>query len=69
MISVRFIAEGRLMPVSEDLLEAVRTLSSDELEALMRQRQADDKAIRALWKAALSREREQRRQARESAGA
>jgi hypothetical protein len=55
------------MPV-ENLIETVRQLSSKELEELMRQRQADDKALRALWRAAISREREERRQAREAAG-
>jgi hypothetical protein len=51
----------------KDLIEAVRNLTSRELEELLRQRQADDKALRALWRAALSREREERRQAREDA--
>jgi hypothetical protein len=56
------------MPV-ENLIEAVRNLTSKELEELLRQRQADDKALRALWRAALSREREERRQAREASHA
>jgi hypothetical protein len=50
------------------LIECLRKLSARELEELLRRRQADDKALRALWRAALAREREERRQAREAAG-
>lgn len=53
------------MPVENSLIETVRQLSAKELEQLIRQRQADDKALRVLWRAALAREREERRQARE----
>jgi hypothetical protein len=53
----------------EDLIEAVRNLSSKELEKLLLRRKAEDKALRSLWRAALSREREERRQAREAAHA
>jgi hypothetical protein len=56
------------MPTT-DLIEAVRKLSSEELEKLMRERQAEDKAIKALWRAAIAREREEYRQAQEAADA
>ena len=50
------------MQVDESLLEAVRRLSSKELERLILTRQADDKVLRALWRAAVAREREEQRQ-------
>lgn len=53
------------MPTTEDLLNSVQRLSADELEALLAKRRAEDKALRVLWRAALAREREERRQARE----
>jgi hypothetical protein len=53
------------MPDEKSLIESVRQLSAEELEQLLRKRKADDAALRALWRAALSREREQRRQERE----
>jgi hypothetical protein len=53
------------MPVENSLIETVRQLSAKDLEQLIQQRQADDKALRALWRAAVAREREERRQARE----
>jgi hypothetical protein len=49
----------------ESLVESVQRLSATELEKLLQKRQADDKALRVLWRAALAREREERRQARE----
>jgi hypothetical protein len=48
-----------------DLIQSVQQLSVKELEDLIAQRQADDKALRVLWRAAVAREREERRQARE----
>jgi hypothetical protein len=54
------------MSAEKSLIEAVRQLSSQELEELLQQRAADDKALRALWRAALAREREERRQVREA---
>jgi hypothetical protein len=54
------------MPTA-DLIEIVRRLSSDELETLMQQRQAEDKALRALWRAAIAREREEYHQAQDRA--
>ena len=52
-----------------DLIESVQQLSSADLDKLLRQRQAEDKALRVLWRAAIAREREQRRQDREASGA
>ncbi len=57
------------MPNVETLIESVRSLSAAELLELLRQRQRDDKALRTLWRAAVAREREERRQAREVADA
>jgi Arc/MetJ family transcription regulator len=54
------------MPLDE-LITSVQQLSAKELEKLLQKRQADDKALRTLWRAALAREREERRQAREEA--
>jgi hypothetical protein len=55
------------MPVEiSPLVETVRQLSSKEIEKLIQQRKAEDKALRALWRAAVAREREERRQAREA---
>jgi hypothetical protein len=53
----------------ESLIESVQRLSAEELEKLLQKRQADDKALRVLWRAALAREREERRQAREAGDA
>jgi hypothetical protein len=50
---------------TKQLIESVRKLSSKDLEALRLKRQAEDKALRALWRAAIAREREERRQQRE----
>lgn len=46
----------------EEILKSVQKLSAAELEALLQKRQAEDKAIRTLWRAAVAREREERRQ-------
>jgi hypothetical protein len=51
------------MTTATELIESVRKLSSDDLEKLLRERQAEDKALRALLRAAVAREREERRQA------
>jgi len=48
-----------------DLVRSVQTLAADDLEKLLLKRQAEDKALRVLWRAALAREREERRQVRE----
>ena len=53
----------------DSLLESVQKLKAKELETLLAKRQAEDKALRVLWRAALAREREERRQAREGATA
>ena len=50
---------------TEALLKSVQQLSAKALEKLLQKRQAEDKALRVLWRAALAREREERRQARE----
>jgi hypothetical protein len=52
------------MPIA-DLIESVKQLSSKELDTLLRQRQAEEKALRVLWRATMAREREERRQRRE----
>ena len=53
---------------TEELLKSVRTLSAKQLEELLEKRQAEDKALRVLWRAAVAREREERRLRRENAG-
>jgi len=53
------------MPVSDHLIDSLRQLSAKDLEALLHERQADDKVLRVLWRAAVAREREERRQQRE----
>jgi hypothetical protein len=50
---------------TDDLIKSVQQVSAKELEALLQQRHAEDKALRILWRAAVAREREQRRQAQE----
>jgi len=44
-----------------DLVESVRTLSSTDLERLLAQRSAEDAALRVLLRAAVTRERKERR--------
>jgi hypothetical protein len=51
----------------ETLIESVRQLTSQDLEVLLQKREADDKALRALYRAVITREREERRQQREEA--
>jgi hypothetical protein len=50
---------------TDELIQSVRQLSSKELDELLRRRQAEDKALRVLLRAAVAREREERRQQRE----
>ena len=57
------------MAEEKSLIETVRQLSAKELEQLLQKHKADEKALRALWRAALAREREERRLAREVAHA
>ncbi len=52
-------------PTTDDLLKSVQQFSATDLETILAKRQAEDKALRVLWRAALAREREERRQARE----
>jgi Arc/MetJ family transcription regulator len=52
------------MPTDE-LIQSVQRLSSKELESLLQKRQAEDKALRVLLRAAVAREREERHQQRE----
>jgi hypothetical protein len=52
---------------TDDLIQSIQQLSAKELESLLQKRQAEDKALRALWRAAVAREREERRQLREVA--
>jgi Arc/MetJ family transcription regulator len=49
---------------TDELIQSVRQLSSKELDDLLRKRQAEDKALRVLLRAAVAREREERRQQR-----
>jgi hypothetical protein len=51
--------------IAESLLSTVKKLSAKELQELLERRQADDKALRVLWRAAVARERAERRQGRE----
>jgi hypothetical protein len=54
------------MPATtEAILSTFHTLSAKDLEVVLQQRQAEDKALRVLWRAVVAREREERRQARE----
>jgi hypothetical protein len=50
---------------TDTLIQSLHNLSAKELEDLLHKRQADDKALRVLWRASVAREREERRQARE----
>jgi hypothetical protein len=50
---------------TDDLVQSVQQLSSREIEGLLQKRQAEDKALRVLLRAAAAREREERRQQRE----
>ena len=51
---------------TEELIQSVQQLSSKELESLLQKRQAEDKALHVLWRAAIAQEREERRQQREA---
>lgn len=51
------------MPTVE-LLKALYTLSSSELEDMIEQRRCEEKALRALWRATVQREREEAKQKR-----
>jgi hypothetical protein len=51
----------------DELLKSLKSLSSTELEELLRERQADDKALKILWRAAIARERASRKLAKEAA--
>ncbi len=53
--------------VPANLVKSISQLSAKELERLLLHRQAEDKALRIIWRAALAREREERRQEREGA--
>jgi hypothetical protein len=52
------------MPATDSILSTVRRCSAKELQRLLDRRQAEDKALRVLWRAAVVREREERRIAR-----
>ena len=56
--------EGSPVPTDE-LIQSVHRLSSRELDELLRRRQAEDKALRVLLRAAVAREREEHRQQRQ----
>jgi hypothetical protein len=51
--------------VKSSLIESIRQLASAEIRKLLGERAAEDKALRALLRAAIAREREERRQQRE----
>jgi hypothetical protein len=53
---------------ADSLVQSFQKLSAKALEALLQKRQAEDKALRVLWRAALAKEREERRQTREENG-
>lgn len=48
--------------IAESFLSTIQQLSAHEIEELLQRRQAEDKALRALFRAVLAREREERRQ-------
>jgi hypothetical protein len=50
--------------IADSVLETLQQLTAEELQKLLQNREADTKALRVLWRAALAREREERRQAR-----
>jgi hypothetical protein len=54
------------MPPIETILGSLQELTAETLERLLAKRQAEDKALRTLWRAAVAREREERRQAKEA---
>jgi hypothetical protein len=45
----------------DDLIRAVQNLNSEELRALIDQRESEDKALKIILRAALARERSERR--------
>jgi hypothetical protein len=51
---------------TDQLVQSIQQLSAKEIETLLHQRQAEDKALRVLWRAAVAREHEERRQSREA---
>ena len=53
------------MAIDTKLIQTVCQLSARELDTLLQRRRAEDKALRTLWRAALAREREERREKRE----
>ena len=53
------------MAIDTKLIQTVCQLSARELDTLLQRRRAGDKALRTLWRAALAREREERREKRE----
>ena len=55
--------------MTEKLLLSVQRLTSKELEKLLQKRQAENKALRVLWRAAIVREREVHRQRQEATNA
>jgi hypothetical protein len=50
---------------TDQLINSVQQLNAKEIETLLQKRQAEDKALRVLWRAAVAREREEHRQSRE----
>jgi hypothetical protein len=55
-----------LIVPTDKLIQSVRRLGSKEIERLLQKRHAEDKALRVLWRAAIAREREERRARREA---
>jgi hypothetical protein len=49
----------------QELIDQIKRYSADDIESLISRRKAEDKALHVLWRAALAREREERRQLRE----
>jgi hypothetical protein len=47
--------------LNEKIIKSLQQLSSKELEAVLLQRKAEDQALRILWRAAVARERQERR--------
>jgi hypothetical protein len=57
------------MPNESILIDTVRKLSSTEIEQLIEKRKVEDKALRALLRVAITREREERRLTQEAVDA
>jgi len=51
---------------TEELIQSIRQLSSSQIERILQRRQAESEALRALLRAAIARERQERRPRRKA---